>query len=75
MPCKFILSSDRFAKLTLAGTTQSLEPPLLQFEMDLDIRLGNGKIMLYPNAKSADDSFTRKSRFNRFGEQVNILRK
>ena len=44
-----------------------LEPPLLEFEMDLDIRLGNGKITLYPISK-AEDTFSKNGRFQRFTE-------
>ena len=63
------------------GTTSSvgsstqhtlLEPPLLEFEMDLDIRLGNGKITLYPISKT-DESFTKKGRFERFNEAQDFV--
>ena len=55
---------------TLAS--QALEPPLLEFEMDLDLRLGNGKITLYPMSKS-EDSFSKKGRFQRFNESQDFV--
>ncbi|KAL5264461.1 hypothetical protein ACHWQZ_G005527 [Mnemiopsis leidyi] len=72
---KSVLRDEESVSSSVGSTlpSQALEPPLLEFQLDLDLRLGNGRITLYPTSKT-DESMSKKGRFQgRFNESQDFV--